>query len=109
MHKVGSASLACLFLLLATTACQNAEAPGQGTSSTTETAGPQDIYQRHCANCHGGNLQGGFGPALKKVGAKYDKDEILQIIQKGKGNMPSQDYVSKQDQATLAQWLSEQK
>ncbi|MFC7442219.1 c-type cytochrome [Laceyella putida] len=107
MKKVGVASLVCLSLLFVVTACQSTG--GEKSPAATQTAGPQDVYLQHCANCHGGNLEGGFGPALKKVGSKYAKDEILHIIQKGKGNMPSQDYVDKKDQATLAEWLSQQK
>jgi hypothetical protein len=33
----------------------------------------------------------------------------LNIIQHGKGQMPSQDYVDKKDQEKLADWLSQKK
>jgi mono/diheme cytochrome c family protein len=74
-----------------------------------QAAGPQEVFQQHCANCHGGNLQGGFGPSLEHVGSKYSKEQILNIIQHGKGQMPSQDYVDKKDQEKLADWLSQKK
>lgn len=90
------------FLLL--TACSTDTGAQQDTETTAQT--PEEVYRQHCANCHGGNLQGGFGPALTGVGKKYTKDGILTIIQKGKGDMPSQDYVKKEDQQKLAEWLS---
>ncbi|TCS93829.1 c-type cytochrome [Hazenella coriacea] len=70
---------------------------------------PESLYLNHCANCHGGNLEGSYGPSLKQTGSKYSKDEILQIIQKGKGKMPSQAYVDPEEQEKLAEWLSKQK
>ncbi|MGA8942821.1 MAG: cytochrome c [Thermoactinomyces sp.] len=91
------------FLMLA--ACSSNSGAHQETETTVQ-APEEKVYSRHCANCHGGNLQGGFGPALTGVGKKYSRDEILSIIQKGKGDMPSQDYVKKEDQQKLADWLS---
>lgn len=70
---------------------------------------PESLYINHCANCHGVNLEGSYGPALKQTGSKYSKDEILEIIQKGKGKMPSQGYVDPEEQEKLADWLSKLK
>jgi cytochrome c551 len=69
----------------------------------------QKLYNQHCANCHGGNLQGSFGPALQKIGTKYSKEEILNIMQTGRGAMPAQTYVAKEEQQKLAEWLSQKK
>jgi cytochrome c551 len=77
------------------------------TGDTARAEEPKDIYMQHCANCHGGNLEGSYGPSLKGVGSRYSKDQILAIIRKGKGKMPSQDYVDKSQQEKLADWLSQ--
>lgn len=71
------------------------------------TEGPEKVYMQHCANCHGEQLQGGYGPALQEAGKKYSEDEIWTIIKKGKGSMPSQDFINEEDQKVLAKWLSE--
>ncbi len=101
----------CISLLLGSFLLLTACSTNAGANKDVETMvhAPEKIYRQHCANCHGGNLQGGFGPALTGVGKKYTRDGILTIIQKGKGDMPSQDYVKKEDQQKLAEWLSESK
>ncbi|MDP4083866.1 MAG: c-type cytochrome [Bacillota bacterium] len=49
--------------------------------------GYQVFKQQGCINCHGENLQGGAGaPTL--VGTGLKADQIAQIAQHGKGNMP---------------------
>ncbi len=78
------------------------------SGATTEAEIPQ-AYQSSCASCHGGNLEGGFGPALDKIGAKMSKDEISDIIKNGVGSMPPQKNVSDSDRESLAEWLAEQK
>lgn len=109
MKKVGAGLLACLSFVTVLSACQSTTEQKPPAESQAQTAKPQDVYLQHCANCHGGNMEGGFGPALTKAGSKYSKEEILYIIQKGKGNMPSQDYVDKKDQVILAEYLSNMK
>ncbi|WP_124727459.1 c-type cytochrome [Staphylospora marina] len=100
-----------LALMLMTTLSLAACSPGPekktSDSETAQTAAPEQVYLQHCANCHGGSLEGAYAPPLKEVGNKYDRDEILNIIRKGKGKMPSQDYVPKEDQEKLADWLVE--
>ena len=40
----------------------------------------------NCARCHGGDGRGGQdGPDLRRVFEKYDEDEVLDIIESGKG------------------------
>jgi cytochrome c551 len=69
----------------------------------------KESYTNHCANCHGGNLEGGFGPGLLHIGSKYNKEQLLHIIQNGKGNMPAQGYVAEDEQEKLATWLGNKK
>jgi cytochrome c551 len=86
------------------------------TGSPPDTSTPpvqisveQTLYNQHCANCHGGKLQGSFGPSLQEIGAKYSEEEILTVIQQGRGAMPAQTYVTKEEQQKLAKWLSQKK
>ncbi|RYG74401.1 cytochrome c [Lentibacillus lipolyticus] len=86
----------------------NGDSAGDNGEGATETAGAEEIYQNNCASCHGGDLSGGAGPDLTAVGADYSKDDIVDIIQNGKGGMPPQD-VAEEDAQTLASWLAEKK
>ncbi|GHH97484.1 cytochrome c551 [Neobacillus kokaensis] len=74
----------------------------------TASAGAAKIVDQKCSSCHGGDLKGGMGPDLTKVGSKYSKDEILDILKNGKGSMPP-GVVSGDDADQVAQWLAEKK
>ncbi|MGG4505233.1 cytochrome c551 [Heyndrickxia sporothermodurans] len=82
------------------------------TNKSTNTASAGDaekLFSQNCASCHGGNLEGAVGPNLTKVGAKYNKDQILDIINKGKsGGMPGGLFKG-DDADKVATWLSEKK
>lgn len=86
---------------------------GSGGQSNNE-ASTQDgqtadtLYARKCANCHGGDLQGGFGPALDRIGEQLSKEEILSVIENGQGGMPPK-ILQGEDADKVAQWLSEMK
>jgi cytochrome c551 len=54
----------------------------------------RSLYMQNCAACHGQNLQGGLGPALKRANWPYDQnpDLLIRIIHQGKGlSMPAFD------------------
>lgn len=100
---------------LVLSACGGAEQPadeeGETTEggSTTETAGSgEDIFQQSCIGCHGRELEGGSGPNLTEVGAKYNKDEIKSIIINGQGGMPK-GLLNDADAEVVAAWLAEKK
>jgi cytochrome c551 len=78
-----------------------------GTETATSDAGAK-IFDQKCSSCHGGDLTGGMGPNLTKVGSKYSKDEILNIIKNGKGQMPA-NVVSGDDANQVAEWLAAKK
>lgn len=78
-----------------------------------------EIYKKAtCVSCHGGELKGmpssGI-PALRGVGDKHSKDEIMNIIKKGQGNMSAQydENIKKgltdADINKVAEWLAKQK
>lgn len=59
--------------------------------SEKETNG-KNLYQSNCANCHGQNREGnhdGSYPPLQKIAIKYNENEIMQLISKGRGMMPA--------------------
>jgi cytochrome c551 len=108
MKKTIALLAGCVLLL---TAC--GQGGGQQETATNDgvqkIGDPQKVFSEHCANCHGADLQGSFGPPLNHIGSKYSEQQILAIIQKGKGNMPPQTYVHPDDQKALAAWLAKKK
>ncbi|WP_068775422.1 menaquinol-cytochrome c reductase cytochrome b/c subunit [Paenibacillus sp. FJAT-26967] len=100
--------------------------PAGGGTSAPKAAGivaaddpAAEIYKKAtCISCHGGDLKGvpssGF-PALRGVGDKHDKNQIMDIIKNGQGKMAAQynDNIAKgltdDDMNKLADWLAKQK
>ncbi|PLR85919.1 cytochrome C [Bacillus canaveralius] len=81
------------------------KAEGGEEQADTASANPEEIYQKSCIGCHGGDYQGGAGPALKGVGDRLSQEEIADIVVNGKGNMPPG--LVAQDQApAMAEWLA---
>ncbi|HZG70868.1 MAG TPA: cytochrome c [Chondromyces sp.] len=88
---------------------QPAEEPADnGGGETANAAAGEEIYQANCLSCHGENLEGGFGPALDKAGAEHSKEEILEIIKNGQGQMPP-NIVEGEDAEAVAEWLANKK
>lgn len=79
-----------------------------GGGGDTADAGGQKIYDQKCSSCHGGDLKGAVGPNLTKVGSKYSKDEILDILHNGRGGMPP-NVVTGDDADQVAEWLAAKK
>lgn len=90
---------------------KNNQTTTDGNKTDTASAGEAEkLFSQNCSSCHGGNLEGGVGPNLTKVGSKYSKDEILNIIEKGKGGgrMPA-GLLKGADADAVATWLSGKK
>ncbi|MBA4537535.1 c-type cytochrome [Bacillus aquiflavi] len=85
------------------------ESKNEGTTTETAEAGDAEkFYETKCLSCHGGNLEGGVGPALNDVGARLSKDEIEKVITDGRGSMPGG--LLKGDEASqVADWLAAKK
>lgn len=98
-------------LVMGLAACGGGSDSSDGGKDTA-SAGGAKIYDQKCSSCHGGDLKGGVGPDLTKVGSKYSKDEILDIVNNGKsgdkGMMPP-GIVKGDDAEQVAVWLSEKK
>lgn len=78
------------------------------TDENNTSAGEQ-IYKLNCAVCHGPELQGdptGTYPSLKAVSEKYSKEEILKMIDTGKGFMPSFGHLKKKEKDALVAFLN---
>ena len=81
------------------------------TGTTTETASvdAEKIVSGKCISCHGQNLEGqGNFPALNDVGSRLSQDEILEVIENGKGAMPG-NIISGEDAQAVAEWLEAKK
>lgn len=91
---------------------------GGGDDSSSEDTGSSNggdssvdaeaVVQNSCVSCHGGNLEGGSAPAIDKAGAKYSEDEILEIIENGKGGMPG-GIIKGDDAKAVASYLADKK
>ncbi|QHN50423.1 cytochrome c [Geobacillus stearothermophilus] len=107
--------LAAMFLgvSLALAACggggDNAgEKNGGGNGGGDTAASAEQIYKQNCASCHGQDLSGGVGPNLQKVGSKYSKEQIKEIIANGRGAMPA-GIIKGEDADKVAEWLASKK
>ncbi len=79
-----------------------------GAAGGFDAAAAEAKFKQTCAACHGADLQGQVGPNLTKVGSKYSKEQILDILKNGKNSMPA-GLVSGQDAENIAAWLAAKK
>lgn len=80
-----------------------------GTTTETATVDAEKIVNSKCISCHGGNLEGqGNFPALNDVGSRLSEDEILNVIENGRGAMPA-GLVTGEEAQAVAAWLAAKK
>ena len=86
-----------------------AEPPSDSGDGDTAAVDAEQVVQQNCISCHGENLEGqGNFPPLNDVGARLSEEEILGVIENGRGAMPAG--IIKGEEATaVAKWLSEKK
>ncbi|WP_335871577.1 cytochrome c551 [Bacillus sp. 2205SS5-2] len=85
------------------------ETTEETTDSTVATnVDVEKIVDQKCASCHGGNLEGGFGPKLDNIGSSLSKEEILSIINNGEGQMPKE-IIKGEEAEAVAEWLANKK
>ncbi|MFD1361673.1 cytochrome c551 [Lentibacillus salinarum] len=84
------------------------ESTGGDDGGTVDTAAAEEIFESNCASCHGQDLSGNVGPGLTSVGSDYSADEIVDIIQNGKGQMQPQN-LDEADAQAVAEWLADKK
>ncbi|HZG83100.1 MAG TPA: cytochrome c [Brevibacillus sp.] len=88
-------------------------APENGNGATAPSGGydaatAEALYKNTCAGCHGQTLEGAVGPNLQKIGGTLSKDQILEVLKNGKGQMPP-GLAKGNDAETLAAWLADKK
>lgn len=92
--------------------------PAAGAQIVAQDEKGYEIFQKStCINCHAKDMKGVSGmPALRGIGDKYSKDEIMNIIKNGKAPSMSAQYddnikkgLTASDIDTLADWLAKQK
>lgn len=83
------------------------DAANDNGAATTEVDA-EAVVQQSCASCHGGNLEGGAGPALENIGASLSEEEIHDVIVNGKGAMPP-GIIQGEEADAVAAWLAEKK
>lgn len=69
------------------------------------------VKQAQCIGCHAADLKGqGSFPALTGIGDKYSKEELTEIVTKGRGQMPAfETLLSTEEIDQLTTWLAKQK
>lgn len=90
-------------------ACGGEDTKKEETSKTASSDPGYELFQqKSCIGCHGKDLEGASGPALNKIGSKLSKDEIVKVIEEGKGSMPK-GLAEGDDAQKIADYLSKQK
>jgi mono/diheme cytochrome c family protein len=101
MKRKVAGILAGILLLMGLAACGNSS-NNSNQSSSSKTMDPQKIVNQTCDTCHGDNLKGAYGPNISHIGKELDKDQIANIINHGKGQMPPGLINSKQAEVVAA-------
>ncbi|BAU27410.1 cytochrome c551 [Aneurinibacillus soli] len=104
MKKMATAGV-LLMLALGMTACggQTAKKP---ISSDDEV---KAALQSRCVMCHGAELKGtGPNPDLTTVGSRLSKEQIKEVLQKGRNGMPG-GLVKPEELEVVASYLAKQK
>jgi Cytochrome b subunit of the bc complex len=72
-----------------------------------------EIAKANCIACHASDLNGNSKmkvPALRGIGDVYTKDELVNIVTNGNGNMPAfKDTLSAEEIDQITTWLAKQK
>ena len=85
------------------------ETNDENGGEVVETQDAEKIVQGNCTSCHGGNLDGqGNFPNLTDVGSRLSQEEILKVIQEGRGQMPP-NIIEGAEAEVVAEWLSNKK
>lgn len=113
MNKKFLAAIFGSALMLAACGGGNDEKPtptnDENGGEVTDTQDAEKIVQGNCTSCHGGNLEGqGNFPNLTDVGSRLTEEEILQVIQEGRGQMPP-NIIEGAEAEVVAEWLANKK
>jgi quinoprotein glucose dehydrogenase len=74
--------------------------------SETVAGRGQKVYGNNCMSCHGTNREGnGVNPALQNITKKYTAHQILNIVNNGRGMMPSFEQITSDEKKALLSFL----
>jgi quinoprotein glucose dehydrogenase len=73
--------------------------------SVNEIQRVKTLYATTCQTCHGVDMEGGVGPALKAVGEHMFYDEFRSIVVNGKGQMPGFVHVDEETLKAMYRYL----
>ena len=79
------------------------DAPAPGKSSS-----PKQLYQLHCASCHGAEMRGdhsGTYPSLIDLQNKINTDQLHQLLRKGRGMMPAFIHLSETERKAIVSFV----
>lgn len=81
-------------------------APGQKETISAATLGPQ-VYQEHCAICHGEQREGILPafPPLVALNRRLDVQQVESIVHQGKGRMPGFPKIQRDELTSLLHFL----
>jgi len=67
----------------------------------------QSIYTNYCGNCHGLDRKGNLPsiPSLLDLKETYSTELLSQLLQKGRGAMPSFSHISREERGVLVDYL----
>lgn len=90
-------------------ACGGGDDKEKADNGATATPEGEEIAMKSCIMCHGGDLKGqASAPAINDIGSRLSEEEILDIINNGKGTMPK-GTAKGADAEAVAAWLATQK
>ncbi|WP_421826269.1 PQQ-binding-like beta-propeller repeat protein [Larkinella sp.] len=77
------------------------------SAGTVNRSGSQ-LYQTHCAACHGPNREGshdGTYPALTSIAQKRNETSVAQVLAKGQGMMPAFTHLKEVERRAIVDFL----
>ncbi len=76
-------------------------------TATGNSSRGASVYRQHCAACHGLEREGTpqQAPKLDNVAERFGKADVVNLLEKGKGVMPSFAYLSAADKQAMASFL----
>ncbi|MGM9509022.1 outer membrane protein assembly factor BamB family protein [Larkinella sp. GY13] len=80
---------------------------GTVSAGTVNRTGSQ-LYQTHCAACHGQNREGshdGSYPALTSISQKRNETSVAQVLAKGQGMMPAFTHLKEVERKAIVDFL----
>ena len=76
--------------------------------ATADLAQGDDVFGDNCAQCHGDDGGGGFGPSLQGVADDLTVEEQVEVVRNGRGNMPAWgDSLSDEEIAAVVRYTRE--